>query len=99
MSESKIIINDTNVSVYLGESGPQGPQGISGEVQFSDLSYVYTQAVASSTWTITHGLQFVPNITVIDSSGSVVEGDYNYPDENTVVATFSGGFTGKAYLS
>jgi hypothetical protein len=102
MSESKIIINDTNVSVYLGESGPQGPQGVAGapgEVQISDLSYIHTQASASSTWTIVHGLSFVPNITVVDSAGSVVEGDYSYPDENTVIATFLGAFAGKAYLS
>lgn len=82
--------------VVLGESGPQGPGG---GVQFSDLSYVHVQNVSSSTWTIVHGLQFIPNITVVDSAGSVVEGDYSYPDENTVIATFVGGFTGKAYLS
>ena len=99
MSESKIIIDDSSVSVSLGDSGPQGPQGIPGEVQLADISYVYTQSVSASTWTITHGLQFIPNITVVDSAGSVVEGDYSYPDENTVIATFSGGFTGKAYLS
>jgi len=82
--------------VVLGDSGPQG---IPGGVQLSDISYVYTQSVPSNTWTIVHGLQFVPNITVVDSAGSVVEGDYSYPNENTVIATFAGGFTGKAYLS
>ena len=85
--------------VVIGESGPQGPAGLPGEVQFSDLSYVHVQNVSSNTWTIVHGLQFIPNITVVDSAGSVVEGDYSYPDENTVIATFFGGFTGKAYLS
>lgn len=85
--------------IVLGESGPQGIQGIPGEVQFSDISYVHTQTVASSTWTIVHGLQFIPNVTIVDSAGSVVEGDYSYPDENTIIATFLGGFTGKAYLS
>jgi len=79
--------------------GEQGPQGIPGEVQVSDLSYIHIQSVSSNTWTIVHELQFVPSITVVDSAGSVVEGDYSYPDENTVIATFSGGFTGKAYLS
>lgn len=79
--------------------GEQGPQGIPGEVQFSDLSYVHIQNVASDSWTIVHGLEFIPNITVVDSAGSVVEGDYSYPNENTVITTFSGAFTGKAYLS
>jgi hypothetical protein len=104
-SEVTIEVADQNIRVMaieqptvlvLGESGPQGP---SGGVQISDLSYVYVQNVSSNTWTIVHGLQFIPNITVVDSAGSVVEGDYSYPDENTVIATFAGGFTGKAYLS
>lgn len=108
MAQSKIEILDTSMgvsivetpfSVSLGTSGPQGPQGEPGEVQFSDIAYVHTQSISSDTWTINHGLQFIPNITVVDSAGSVVEGDYSYPDENTVIAIFSGGFTGKAYLS
>jgi hypothetical protein len=83
--------------VVLGESGPQGPQGIPGETQV--VSYVFNQPNPQSTWNITHGLSFVPNITVVDSAGTVVEGDYSYPDENTVIATFVGAFAGKAYLS
>jgi hypothetical protein len=83
--------------IVLGDSGPQGPQGIPGEVQ--TLGYVYNQGSPSSEWTIVHGLDFVPNITVVDSAGSVVEGDYSYPDDNTVIATFVGAFAGKAYLS
>jgi hypothetical protein len=88
-----------NFVIPRGDQGIQGIQGIPGEVQFSDLSYVHNQTVASNTWTIVHGLQFIPNVTIVDSAGSVVEGNYSYPDENTVIATFSGGFTGKAYLS
>jgi hypothetical protein len=41
----------------------------------------------------------MPNITVVDSGGTVVEGSYNYPNENTVVLSFNGAFSGKAYLS
>lgn len=111
MSQSKIEIVDTSIgilieenafTVSLGSSGPQGPQGLPGapgEVQFSDLSYVYNQNLASNIWTIVHGLNFIPNITVVDSAGSVVEGDYYYPNENTIIATFNGAFAGKAYLS
>jgi len=98
-TSNNLTIEQVDTIVDLSSSGPQGPQGIPGEIQLADISYVYTQSVSSSTWTITHGLQFIPNITVVDSAGSVVEGDYSYPDENTVIATFSGGFTGKAYLS
>ena len=87
------------VNIELGTSGPQGPKGDPGEVLYEDLSYIHNQASAASVWTINHGLQFIPNITVVDSSGTVVEGSYNYPDNNTVVLTFSSPFSGKAYLS
>lgn len=111
MSGSKIVIADARVDVVvqepavtveLGNSGPQGaqgPPGLPGEVLFSDLSYVHVQETASDTWTIIHGLNFIPGITVVDSAGSVVEGDYEYPNENTVIAHFNGSFAGKAYLS
>jgi hypothetical protein len=64
-----------------------------------ELGYVHDQPNPASTWTISHGLGFTPNISVVDSAGTVVEGSYNYPDSNTVVATFSSQFSGKAYLS
>jgi hypothetical protein len=64
-----------------------------------ELGYVHEQPSPASVWTISHGLGFTPNITVVDSSGTVVEGSYNYPNSDTVVATFSGSFSGKAYLS
>ena len=114
MGESKIVVSDSALGVLvvsdsafgvlveenpfvisLGTSGPQG----SGSFSPEDVSYVYTQNTAQSTWTIVHGLQFIPNITVVDSAGTVVEGDYSYPNENTIVASFIGSFAGKAYLS
>ena len=96
MGQSKIEIVDSSIAVVLGDSGPQGIPGVSGE---QILGYVHNQGSPSDTWTIVHGLDFIPNITVVDSAGSVVEGDYSYPNENTVIATFIGSFAGKAYLS
>lgn len=103
MSVSKIVVSDPsiqvvpveeNVVITLGFSGPQGPPG-----QGQTVAHVFVQSLPISVWTIVHGLNFVPNITVVDTAGSVVEGDYSYPDENTIVATFKGAFAGKAYLS
>jgi hypothetical protein len=93
------VTQDETVLVEIGIAGPQGAQGVPGEVLFSDISYLHNQTVPSSTWTITHNLRFMPNITVVDSGGTVVEGSYNYPNENTVVLSFNGAFSGKAYLS
>lgn len=94
-SSSDITIDETPFVITLGTSGPQGAGGL----QISDISYVFTQSSPANSWTIVHGLEFIPNITIVDSAGSVVEGDYSYPDENTVIATFVGAFAGKAYLS
>jgi hypothetical protein len=136
---NNVNIDEENVLIELGTSGPQGPRGSgvlngSGEppsnfgivgdfyintdnfnlygpktesgwgtpidlVGANELGYVYTQSVPASTWNITHGLGFIPNITVVDSGGTVVEGSYNYPNNSSVVLTFTGSFTGKAYLS
>ena len=92
-------LTDDTVVVELGYSGPQGPKGDPGDAGNPTLSYVHTQASASNTWTINHNLSFIPNITVVDSAGTVVEGTYDYTSNTTVVATFSSPFSGKAYLS
>lgn len=65
------------------------------------VAYVFNQNTPSATWTITHTLDFVPNIVVVDSAGSVFEGDYTYPTTgySPIIATFSAAMSGKAYLS
>jgi hypothetical protein len=70
-----------------GGGGSGGPQ-----------SYVFNQGTPAITWTITHGLPFVPNVTVVDSSGAQVEGDIVYSGPNVIVS-FATAFSGKAYLS
>ena len=100
MADVKVLVDGLDTKIVLGDSGPQGPQGPQGIPGLTQvLGYVFNQTSPLSQWTIVHGLYFVPNITVVDSAGSVVEGDYSYPDENTVIATFAGAFAGKAYLS
>lgn len=61
--------------------------------------YVHDQGVPDSVWTITHNLGFRPNVTVVDSAGTWVEGDRDDPSANTLVLTFAGAFAGSAYLS
>jgi hypothetical protein len=136
---NNIIIDEENVVIELGTSGPQGGRGtgilngttapnnsigIIGDfflnttnmnlygpktdsgwgtptdlVGSQELGYVHIQEVASASWSITHGLGFTPNITVVDTAGTVVEGSYNYPNSSTVVLSFIGAFSGRAYLS
>jgi hypothetical protein len=63
------------------------------------VAYHHTQSVASATWVINHYLGWYPNLTVQDSSGSVVEGEIAYNNSNTLTVTFTGAFSGDAYLS
>lgn len=94
-----VSLTDQKIIVELGSTGPQGPVGAAGSVDPSVLGYVHEQVSASTTWSITHGLSFYPNITVVDSAGTVVEGSYSYPNLTSVILNFSNAFAGKAYLS
>lgn len=73
---------------------------------WSDLSYpdlaqtfVFTQASPSSVWVVMHGLGRFPSVVVVDSTGRMVEGDVAYDSSNQITATFSGAFSGVAYLN
>ena len=63
------------------------------------LSYVHAQPTVSDTWMVEHHLGWFPNVTVIDSAGSTVEGDVAHIDNATLTISFSGAFSGTAYLS
>lgn len=82
-----------------GPEGPQGPPGPQGTPGTGSGSYVHTQNTPATVWTITHNLDFQPNVTVVDSAGSEVEGEIDYVDGSTVQVTFSAAFGGTAYLS
>jgi len=61
--------------------------------------YVHTQNTSSAQWTVVHNLAKYPNVSVVDSANTQVEGEVEYIDNNTVKLTFTGAFTGKAYLN
>ena len=65
----------------------------------TDKNYKHVQAVSSATWTIAHNLRKFPSVTVKDSAGSIVIGEIVYNDENNITLTFSGAFSGEAYLN
>lgn len=62
-------------------------------------TYVFEQSSPQTIWTIVHNLGKNPSISVVDSSGNVVEGSYQYIDVNTIQITFSAAFSGKCYLN
>lgn len=91
-----IEINDGSVVVEAVVAGPQGPQGPGGGAA---ASYIHDQSAAATTWIVNHTLGFYPNVTVVDSAGTVVNGGVEYLSITQIRLTFSAPFSGKAYLS
>lgn len=85
-----------------GPTGPTGP-GVSNEQILSlipaAVSYRHTQIANASTWTITHNLHFMPNVTAYDSSGNMVEGNVVHTNVNSLTIQFSAAISGNAVLS
>lgn len=102
---------DTGPAGPPGDRGPQGEPGIQGiqGVQGvpgavgpagpSGARYVHSQLVASAVWIVAHGLDAFPSVTVVDSAGTVVQGDIVYLDTSTIRLTFSAPFGGAAYVN
>lgn len=68
-------------------------------VQQPSQEYIHNQIIGTSVWNIPHGLNKFPTVTVTDSGNNVIVGDVRYIDSNNVVVSFTGSFSGKAYLN
>lgn len=71
------------------------PDSISG----GDKHYEHNQRTASAVWNIVHNLRKHPTVSVVDSGGSVVIGEVDYINENSLTITFTAPFAGKAYCN
>lgn len=60
--------------------------------------YIHHQNESSTDWVIAHGMNKMPNVKVLDSTGELVYGTVTYNGFNEVKIHFSGSFSGKAYL-
>lgn len=70
-----------------------------GPINQPNVAYTHTQGTSSATWVINHNLGYNPNVTVQDSAQTTVEGNVSYTSVSSLTITFSGAFSGKAYLS
>lgn len=59
----------------------------------------YIQGTPASVWHITHPLNRYVATTVVDSGGSMVEGDVAYVSPSELTIEFSAPFAGEAYLT
>lgn len=85
--------------VVTGDTASGGEAGGSSEIVSGDKHYEHVQSFASDEWEIEHNLNKYPSITVVDSAGTVVFGEVNYPSRNKVTIKFMAAFGGRAYLN
>jgi hypothetical protein len=78
------------------QNNPPGPQGPAGS---GDKYFTFSQGVASDTWLINHNLGKFPSVVIIDSAETVVIGDVEYLDTNSIRVTFTSSFSGTAFLN
>lgn len=74
-----------------------GPRGEKGEI--GDLNYTHMQMSPANEWLCAHNLGKFTSVTVVDSSGSTVEGDVTLVDNDTVIIRFNSPFSGKAFFN
>jgi hypothetical protein len=93
------VITDIHTIGTIAQSSTGADVG-TGSVTLKTVTYVHNQETPSDTWTIAHGLDKYPSVTVVDSSGRKVEGGVDYSGGlNVVTVDFNGAFSGKAYLN
>lgn len=89
-------------TLVAGPPGPKGDPGTAGATGAAGAPggavFVFTQTTPAAVWNINHNLNGYPAVTVIDSGGTLVEGDVDYLDVNNVRLTFSAAFSGQASL-
>lgn len=66
---------------------------------FQSGIYRHVQMTPASVWNIHHTLGRYAAVTVVDSAGSMVEGDVAYVSTSEVTISFSAAFSGEAYLT
>jgi len=64
-----------------------------------DKNFIYTQGVASASWTVVHNLNKFPSVSIVDSANEVVYGNIDYLNVNELTITFQAAFAGKAYMN
>lgn len=89
---SVINVNDLTTKEYVDTY-------VDNIVNIVNQTYIYEQPSASAVWTINHNLGKHPSVTVVDSAGTVVVGDVQYTSNDQIICTFTGAFSGMAYLN
>lgn len=68
-------------------------------IENAKTSHVHSQSQPSVEWNIEHGLNKYPSVAIVDSTENLVIGNVEYIDENNLKVSFTGAFSGKAYIN
>mgnify|MGYP001601036140 CR=1 FL=1 len=93
---------DVTITASLSATGtPDNTTFLRGDNTWikADKDFVFTQGTPSATWTIQHNMDKLPAVSAVNNNNMIVYGNVVYVDNNNLTITFSGGFSGKAYLN
>lgn len=62
------------------------------------VSYVHHQTVPAAQWVIDHHMGLIPNVVILDATGTEMVSEIRYPSDQTVVVVHSKPYAGTAYL-
>lgn len=97
---TEVVVSKTFYDLELSARGPQGiqgPQGVPGSAGGSVIEF-HTNDPAG-TWSITHNLNRLVFVSVVDEVGEGVLADIDQSDPNTVSIRFATPTAGKAVVS
>lgn len=63
------------------------------------VQYTHYQIVPERLWYVSHKMNKFPSVTIVDSANTVVYGEIDYIDKNTVKIYFKDAFSGMAYFN
>lgn len=97
---NRVEIQQTNNTLSVSASGPQGPPGIQGPPGAAGgASFQFTQSIPSATWVINHNLDRKVHVTLYDDDGNQILSDIEHGSLNQATVTWSTPTTGSAHIS
>ena len=94
-----IIYDEDGTTVLVEEEAATQIVVQLGLAQSFTSRHIHDQASAAASWPITHALGGRPQVTVVDTSDTVVVGDVTYTSDTQLSVSFTAAFSGKAYLT
>lgn len=95
ITQVDVLVNQsvTNVDVIVSEGATIISDG------GGDFNFVHNQAVASTTWNITHNAGKYPAVTIVNTANDEMDAFVKHISMNELTITFLSSTAGKAYLN